>query len=478
MSIRFVSHLSLVGYIFGGAIDGNFPMMRLTMILLGIDFLRSHWRGLRRFGWITLIAGIVIFLDALDGSLYFPIEPFACLLLFEGAATLMVAHSGMGGQRILRYVKGAAFSLAALLILAGHHHGNFVLSVIFGLLFFFDGTLQIASAVVVRYRRWRPALWGGIAEIALAIFFFQPWPSNYEGTVPYCLGLGLAFAGWNLFILAMRVKNAAENPGLKGSVFMAEADHLPPDVVEWDGPPDDDERALTVHVWTPVGSAAGEAIPRPVISRYIAAVDRNGVISTGHAALESPGGVYISLYPAELIDQSPDEFARLLRATPENNVPGIFQPDYATESAKWCPSTRKVRIRNYSEARLKAFWESYRQNESYNLTYRNCSSSVARALEAALEGSVGRLWQKRGFWMAMGKLMSTPELWVALQLRKRAETMAWTPGLVLDYARALSMLADPRPTGWLNTSGRALKKMLQRRVAWGKGKSGEEVTED
>lgn len=453
-------------------------MMRLTMILLGVDFLRSHWRGLRRFGWVTLVAGVVIIIDALDGSLFFPIEPFACLLLLEGSATLMVAHSGMGGQRLLRYVKGAAFSIAALLILAGHHNGNIVLAMIFGILFMFDGALQIASAVVVRYRHWRPALWAGVVEIVLAIFFFQPWPSQYEGTVPYCLGLGLGFAGWNLFILANRVKNAAENPGLKGAVFMEEASHLPPDVVEWDGPPGDDEQALTVHVWTPAGSAPGETIPRPVISRYIAAVDRNGVISTGHAALESPGGVYISLYPAELIDQSPDEFARLLRATPENNVPGIFQQDYATESAKWCPSTRKVRIRNYSEARLQAFWENYRLNESYNLTYRNCSSSVARALEAALEGSVGRLWQKRGFWMAMGKLMSTPELWVALQLRKRAETMAWTPGLVLDYARALSMLADPRPTGWVNTTGRALKKMFRRRVAWGKGKSGEEVQEE
>ncbi|TNV18853.1 DUF308 domain-containing protein [Buttiauxella sp. B2] len=453
-------------------------MMRLTMILLGVDFLRSHWRGLRHFGWVTLIAGVIIFIDALDGSLFLPIEPFACLLLLEGGATLMVAHSGMGGQRVLRYVKGGAFTLAAVLILAGHHHGNFVLSMIFGLLFLFDGSLQIASAVVVRYRRWRPALWAGVVEIVLAIFFFQPWPSDYMGTAPYCLGLGLAFTGWNMFILANRVKRAAENPGLKGAVFMEETDSLPPDIVEWDGPPDDDEKALTVHVWTPAGSAPAETIPRPIISRYIAAVDRNGVISTGHAALESPGGIYLSLYPAELIDQSPDEFARLLRATPENNVPGLFQPDYATEAAKWCPSTRKVRIRNYSEARLKAFWESYRQNESYNLTHRNCSSGVARGLEAALEGSVGRLWQKRGFWMAMGKLMSTPELWVALQLRKRAETMAWTPGLVLDYARALSMLADPRPTGWLNTTGRALNKMFQRRIAWRKGKSDEENTQD
>ncbi|HBC82036.1 MAG TPA: hypothetical protein DC012_08740, partial [Escherichia sp.] len=317
------------------------------------------------------------------------------------------------------------------------------------------------------------ALWGGIVEIVLALFFFQPWPSNYAGTVPYCLGLVLAFAGWNLFILANRVKRTAVNPGLRGEEFMQETEMPPPAVVEWSGPPEDDEKALTVHVWTPVGSAASEAVPRPVISRYIAAVDRNGVISTGHAALESPGGIYISLYPAVQIDRSPDAFARTLRATPENDVPGQFQPDYATESVQWCPSTRKVRIRNYSEARLAAFWESYRKDESYNLTHRNCSSTVARALEAALEGSVGRLWQSRGFWMAMGKLMSTPELWVALQLRKRAETMAWTPGLVLDYARALSMLADPRPTGWFNTLGRALKRMFHRRVAWERGESGE-----
>ncbi|EON16420.1 hypothetical protein CMPELA_02065 [Cupriavidus necator] len=65
----------------------------------------------------------------------------------------------------------------------------------------------------------------------------------------------------------------------------------------WDGPPGPGEHALTVHVWTPVGSARGEARRQPLVDRYIAAVDRDGVISTGHAALESPEGIYISLYP-------------------------------------------------------------------------------------------------------------------------------------------------------------------------------------
>ena len=65
-------------------------------------------------------------------------------------------------------------------------------------------------------------------------------------------------------------------------------------------------------------------------------------------------------------------------------MPGVFQPDYVTEARAWCPSTTQVRIRNYDAAKLQAFWDVYRQDATYNLTHRNCSSSVSRALEAAL----------------------------------------------------------------------------------------------
>jgi hypothetical protein len=55
---------------------------------------------------------------------------------------------------------------------------------------------------------------------------------------------------------------------------------------------------------------------------------------------------------------------------------------------------------------------------------------------------------------------------VAAQLRKRAATMAWTPGLTLDYARALSMLADPRPSGWVRMARVAVRRMMQSRRQW------------
>ncbi|SAL17765.1 HdeD family acid-resistance protein [Caballeronia humi] len=456
-------------------------MVQLVLLLLGVDYLRRRWRTLFAVGLLWLLIGVGVFIDALDNAIYFPMQFLAYLLLTEGVATLAVAWTGAGGQRVLRYVKGAAVVLAAALILAGHHHGNFVLSMIFGMLFLADGLLQAVSAFVVRYPRWRVVLGFAIVEILLAIFFFQPYPTHYVGTAPYCLGLGLAFGGWNLLWIALRVRALQRiPPERKRTLNLSDdviADHTIVDTsatqlaaddspFEWDGPPAPDEKALTVHVWTPVGSARTQAQRSLIVDRYIAAVDANGVISTGHAALESPEGVYISLYPGVEIDRSPDEFGRILRATRENDVPGVFQRDYATESKAWCESTTKVRIRNYSPERLGEFWGAYRQNLTYNLTYRNCSSTVSNALEAALEGAVGRFHGRDTGWRAFWRLLVTPELWVAAQIRKRAATMAWTPGLTLDYARALSMLADPRPFGWLKMARLALRRMMRSRRGW------------
>ncbi|CAB3710120.1 MAG: DUF308 domain-containing protein [Achromobacter sp.] len=443
-------------------------MSHLVLLLLGVDYLHKRARALMIGGWLMLAAGAFVFIDALDNALYFPLDFFAALLVIEGIATLATATSGVGGQRVLRYTKGVFVLLAGALVLAGQHHGHFVLSMIFGLLFLVDGLIQCIAAYVVRYPRWRVVFASGVAEVLLAIFFFQPYPTHYVGTVPYCIGLFLAISGVKLLWLARRVRNLDANPALASNpdpAFMPTRVDGPAQKV-FDGPPQAGERALTVHVWTPSGSARTETRNYPVVDRYIAAVDSNGVISTGHAALESPDGVYISLYPAQEIDRSPEQFGALLRATAENNVPGIYQPDYATESQAWCPSTMQVRIRNYDAARLRAFWDDYRKTEIYNLTHRNCSSSVSAALEAALDGVVGRLHGPGAGWAVLWRLLFTPELWVAAQIRKRALTMAWTPGLTLDYARALSMLADPRPFGWWKMSQAAIRQIAALRASW------------
>lgn len=443
-------------------------MVRLMMILLGGDYLRSRWRSLMAAACAGMLAGVFLVVDALDNILLFPVTGFAALLLLEGLGTLAVAWLGTGGQRTLRYLKGGAVTLAALMILSGHQHANLALGLIFGTVFLLGGVLQIAAARLIRYRNWRLAVAGGVFQVAMAIMFYEPYPTHYAGTVPYALGLALLVGGWNLALLAGRVRRFAGDAAT-GADASREEQAQP---LEWDGPPDSDEHALTVHIWTPVGSSKAEVRRRLLVDRYIAAVDRNGVVSTGHAALETPEGIYISLYPAADIDHSPEDIAQVLRAGPENDMPGVFQASYAQESRAWCPSNVQVRIRNYDPERLSRHWASWRQEPTYNLTHRNCSTTVARALEAALDGALARVWRGSQGWKPLLWLLFTPELWVAAQIRRRAVTMTWTPGLVMDYARALSMLADPRPWGWVKMARLALRKMGRMRRRWREEKGG------
>lgn len=480
-------------------------MVRLVLLLLGVDYLRRRWLGLLAVGAVWMVAGAAIFLDALDGVLYFPIGVFAFLLLLEGLATLVSAHSGVGGQRVLRYVKGVAVIITALIVMARHPQGNFVLSMIFGTLFLIDGILQAIAAHVVRYPRWRLGMAEAIFEILVAIFFYQPYPTHYAGTVPYFVGLFLMFGGLHMAVLAVRARTLPVNPALPGQAqgdgpaagagtaaatgasTDATAPHTAPAAAPQRpagsvGQPvaaqtqawtsfaaDSEERpALIVHVWTPTGSSKAPAQRQPVVDRYIAAVDVNGVISTGHAALESPEGIYISLYPGVEIDRSPDQMRKALRATSENDVPGRFLSDYSGEASEWCPSTVRVRIRNYDPDKLRQHWEQSQRNNIYNLTYRNCSSTVAQALEASIDGALGRAYGPHSGWRAFLRVLATPELWVAAQVRRRATTMAWTPGLILDYSRAMSLLTSPRTVSWWRTARMSTLRMLARRRKWRK----------
>ena len=90
-------------------------MGNLVLLLLGVDYLRKRalgWpspagcSGCRR-GGVHRRAG--------RGAV-FPLDGFAALIVIEGLATLAIAKSGVGGQRVLRYVKGLFVLTAGVLV--------------------------------------------------------------------------------------------------------------------------------------------------------------------------------------------------------------------------------------------------------------------------------------------------------------------------------------------------------------------------
>lgn len=436
-------------------------MIRLTLLLFGTDFVRHRWFWLAALGAFWLVAGIAIFVDAFDGVLYFPIHVFGALLLIEGIAALVGTFAGIDKSRrnLLRFVKGILFVVVGLLVIDPYPDGEFVLAMLFGLLFAVSGLLRVSAAWVVRFNGWRTSIAAGTIELLFAIFMFEPWPTHYKGTLTYCIGLALALTGWSLLRLALRLRQLP--PHASVSLLTGRDGNSEIQPVIWSiGAGGPQAKELIVHVWTPVCSATN-AERRPVIDRYIAAIDGKGVISTGHAAMEVPPNLYISHYPAVEIERSPDQFNRTLRATTENNVSGRFQPSYAEEAAGWCESTEKVRFAEYNLERLRAYWNAYSADTTYNLTNRNCSSTVVHALETAVEGMIS---QRGGGWLAFARVLLSPETWVASQLYRRADTMAWTPGLALDYARSLHGILHPPPVAWHSLAKAALYRYRRPRA--------------
>jgi uncharacterized membrane protein HdeD (DUF308 family) len=435
-------------------------MIRLILMLMGVDFVRRRWRWLAAIGFVWAAGGVAIVFDALDGVLYFPIHLFAAVVLIEGFVSLAVTFSGLETQRRNRFrlIKGILFVVVALLLFDPYPDGNFIISMLMGTIFTIGGVLRISGAQVLRFSGWKLARFAGILELLFALLVFSPWPLPWSATVPTAIGLGLFLSGWGVIRVGLRLRRLPPYASVSLLTGRHGNETFSPLIL---AKPQETAQAptdLIVHVWTPVGSAEG-AVRRPIIDRYAAAVDAHGVISTGHAALEVSPDIYISHYPGVEIERSPDQFMQTLKATAENDIPGKFQPSYAEEAAGWCESTEKVVFREYDLNRLREFWASYRQDNTYNLTNRNCSSTVTHALETALEGVIGR--RPRPWWTFF-RMIHSPELWVAAELYERADTAAWTPGLTLDYARALHSVLHAPEVGWLLLVRRAWKAYANR----------------
>jgi uncharacterized membrane protein HdeD (DUF308 family) len=426
------------------------------MLLVGARALRRKWPVLAALGALWMALGLAIMANTTDDLSEVAVEAFALLLLFEGFGALAFFTLAPHRRGYTVLLRALALLVPGFMILDFPVRVEVADSLLFGLAFLCDGAARIATASIVRFPRWPVVAAGGVLEVGLAGSVLWGWPVSYHQSVPFCIGVALLLSGWTVLSFGLRLRRLRDDTPVVGLPIFEHRGwhHDPPLPPDRPAAPGRHVTPLLVHVWTPVGSAESPTSERRLlIDRYIAAVDGRGMISTGHAALELPPDLYISHYPALDLDHSPDEFARSLRATADNDVKGLFQPSYAFESADWCPADAQVAFHSYDEARLRAHWEAYRADDTYNLTDRNCSVAVAGALEAALEGSLGA----GPVWRRFFALMAHQDLWVAALLRARAESGTWTPGLVLDYARSLHAIIEPQRSPW----GRRLRAALR-----------------
>jgi MFS family permease/uncharacterized membrane protein HdeD (DUF308 family) len=427
-------------------------------------------RPLRRLWWLFVLmsacaacAGAVFIADLFDSAIIVTTDVIGVVFVLEGAGRLLTLAAIGFPNAALPVLKSLGFFALGFIAIDIPWDDNIVATVVLGGALATDGIFRLAAAAVIRSARWRQAILVGALELTMAVLVWTPWPVPHRHTVPFCIGVALLAAAWSLCRLGLQLR--ALPPG-------ASVTSLP----LFDGPnwhargllhssqtgadSWDNTAPLVVHVWTPVGSAINPQ-RRPLVDRYIAAVDQGGVISTGHAALSLPPDIYVSLCPADDMDRSPDDFSRLLRAGAENDVPGAYRPSFEEECAAWRAPDREVEIGRYNAAALRAFLHLYRQNPVYNLTSRNCSSTVALSLDAAVEGVFG----DRPVWRTLLALLTDPAMWLLALWRARAEAMTWTPGLVLDYGTTLQHVLEGRRQQWFARLWDARRRFEERRRA-------------
>lgn len=404
-------------------------MIELFLLLIGARIVRRKWWILFSFGSAWMLLGFLIFGDAMTDDRIPPIY-FIIPLVIDAAISLLAAFGTSGTLRSLRIGKAVLFLSIVLVVVEAPWHEDMIVGILSGTFMFADAAWRGASAYVVRSARWRLLLAGAVFEFLMGIWAIVPWPTNWAGEVGADAGMLIVVSGAGLCGLGLRIRRLPRNMPMSAILtrgWPSETEEASPQ--EASSPQERVPGTVTIHVWTPTGALA------PVgIRRYVVAFNEQGGLSTGHAALDASPDIYISHYPAAEISREQSAFKQTLRATPSNDVPGSFQSTYAEESADWCPSTKRVRLEGLDIRAILAFWKAYRRDTTYNLTNRNCSSGVAKALDAGLEGMFEVRARSPYFLM---RLLFLPELWVAGVLRRRAAAMAWTPGMVLDYARAV-----------------------------------------
>lgn len=416
-------------------------MFKLAFLLIGPASFRSHWYVVPVAGALLVavsLASALGMLTVLDSILTSLLGLGFALYGLTSLLSKVAAH-GLRGQTHFLLVPVACFLFGLAIGVASPFYSERTLSWLFAILFVLDGVNRIVPAVVSRFPAWRHLVFFAVAEFCLAAMLLCDWPLPQGRNVDFCIALFIGLSGWLLIRLGILLHALEDEAAMLLLPIFGKRgwyEHAPVLILDEDDVETRDT-PIRIYVWTPVGSANIQSHV-PILDRYLAAIDPDGKISTGHSALEMGSDLYISHNPSEEIARSSNNFLAALSAGPENHIAGFFQPSYDEEVRQWCPANFRIEIKNISVRRLRAFWVGYKQDSTYNVANRNCSTVVAAALDACVEGALAthRPWRR------LLRLMINPNLWVAALVRSRADAATWTPGLVLDYAKPLAKLVD------------------------------------
>lgn len=415
-------------------------MLRLAALLIGYPSIRRQWTVLMLLGFLQIALACQMVISPVSGADRLIILLFSIPLLAR-AVTAAISLVKTKGRAIrptdltfLFLITLLFVGIAGSAVIEGRAFSTLLAAVLL-----LDGTVRLVLAVASRYPAWHHNVATSTVELVLAVMLALNWPVSEDRATTTTVALLIGMAGWELMRFASLLRTHQHEAALLLMPMFGKRgwyDHAPV-LADHTAEPETQVGPMTLYVWMPT-FMSGTARSVPVVNRYIMAQDHNGNLSVGHVALELPSGPYISHYRDLEASPLPGRFLAIIGSKPENQYPGLFRPSYEEEQDLWGAAHRRILFYKFSPRRIRAFWTGYRQDSTYNVVNRNCSTLVAAALDASLEGALSSPRPSRPFF----RLLATPDFWQAAFIRNRAESTTWTPGLIHDYAEPLARIIN------------------------------------
>lgn len=417
-------------------------MLKLGILLIGLSSFRQQWPVLMLVGLLSMALAVQMIVSSMSGMDRLVVLLFS-IPLFSHAFTSAISLLKLRGIAL----RPVDILLPVITMLLGAGVIGSVLSegrpfsILLAAVLYADGMIRLVPAIVSRYPAWHLNVVRSTVELALATLLAANWPLSGDYATASAVAILIGIAGWGLMQFSFLLRTHQDEAALLLMPIFGKRgwyDHAPV-LADCKSKPEAPLGPMTLYVWMPSLESA-TALRVPIINRYLMAKDRTGNVSVGHVALELPSGLYISHYRDLETSHWPDSLLTAVGSRPENQLPGLFRSSYGEEQALWGRAHRDIHFYNFSLRRLHAFWVGYKQDSTYNIVNRNCSTLVAAALDASLEGTLS----SSNPWRRLLGLFLTPDFWQAAFIRNRAESTTWTPGLILDYGEPLARVLNRR----------------------------------
>jgi len=407
-------------------------------MLIGFSAFRRQWPFLMLAGFLSIALACEMIIMPVSGSDRFIILLFSIPILAHAASSVIFLIKLKGREaRPVDWWFSFLEMLIGIGIIGSVFSESRAVSIFLAAALYFDGMIRLVPAILSRYRAWHLNVARSTVELVLATMLVASWPNSEDRATATVVAALICMSGWGMLHFAYLLRTHEHEAALLLLPVFGKRgwyDHAPV-LVDCNSEPEVPAGPMKLYVWMPV-LPSGSALSVPIVNRYLMAKDSNGTLSVGHVALELPSGLYISHYRDLEASRLPNSLLEAVGPQPKNQAPGLFRSSYSEEQSLWGQAHLQIQFHNFSLRRLHAFWVGYKQDSTYNLVNRNCSTLVAAALDSSLEGCLSspRPWRR------LLMLLFTPDFWQAAFIRNRAESTTWTPGLIRDYAEPLARI--------------------------------------